>query len=804
MQFSLFDKRPLFDKVTLERRRSEWRTAAIEGLSVASRALEAFVREVRVKRRGTSKETALEQAFNAAFFVELLGYTLYPGAEGAWTAWPKPPSAATRLVGEPDVILGSVTPDGFDINAVVELKKPDASLDAPQASYGNRTPVEQAFGYARKLTNCRWVIVSNMRLVRLYSIETPDAYHEIDLWSDGVDGLAPATEAYQLLSYANLVEHGFDSGTARLLATAQTEQASFRDGFYTLYSQIRADLLDALEAWSDGSHSREELVSGVQRLLDRLLFIYFCEDHPDRLLRNDLVKGVVTRAVQQPGSSETKAFDALKQLFRDLDVGAQTEFWQVPRYNGEELFKPHGLVDMAELPDSLHAKRFVWMSPTNVKSKRTVEGVYGLHIFDFWRELDRDLLGNLFERSLGDLTALSHGGRPDARAAFGVFYTAGRLAHFAAQSAVHAMLDADVELTALLSSIGTLKDSQQLEVVGKIVDRLKGYRVADLACGSGVFLTAALEALLTPYRKALEALRVGAMETDLILSHRQAEVLKEAIYGEDLLPQAVELAKLALWLTAARRNEPSADLSNNFVAGDTLQSENLGALLDSAGRSFDLIVGNPPWGAEIDRTRAAELAADAGLPVRDGLDSWEVFLCVVISALKDGGRFALVLPDTIFSANKQETRAWLLRMAKLEKFYSLGPEWFTSSVRMGTVFVQGVKTSEVTGPVRTLLLAGSERQEAQQGRRPLEQSRADRFQPYASGEDVRSPTKPNPSPCVYRGPRSDRSDGGTLTPLKRTDVPCSRGRNERGGTALALCGLQPLHGTRREGERRRI
>jgi len=59
-----------------------------------------------------------------------------------------------------------------------------------------------------------------------------------------------------------------------------------------------------------------------------LLFIFFCEDHPDRLLNHDLVKGVVERAVLMPGRSHTKAYDALKQLFHDLDTGVEAGAWR--------------------------------------------------------------------------------------------------------------------------------------------------------------------------------------------------------------------------------------------------------------------------------------------------------------------------------------------------------------------------------------------------------------------------------------------------------------------------------------------
>jgi hypothetical protein len=393
LQFSLFGKHPLFDETTIQRRRNEWRQIPIPGLAQSSEALQTFSSELRKRAIKAQKETSLEQKFNDAFFVDLLGYHLYPGLENHWTAWPKPSTSITHLPGEPDLLLGISRDEEFETVAVVELKKPGTPLDAPQPSYDNRTPVEQAFSYGRKIATCRWIIVSDMQFVRLYSIETMDAYHEIDLWAvapHGEDERHTVAEAVHLLSFENLVEHGADSPTSRLLLTVREEQAFFRDGFYKVYSDIRADLLEALEQWSAGRHDRGTLVLAVQRLLDRLLFIYFCEDHPDRLLRHRLLEEMVEGAVKQPGPSATKAYDSVKQLFRDLDTGVTTQYWSVPKYNGE-LFKPHHIVDELLIDDSLHIKRYSWKSPRD-KSNRSVNGIFGLHVFDFWRELDRDLL----------------------------------------------------------------------------------------------------------------------------------------------------------------------------------------------------------------------------------------------------------------------------------------------------------------------------------------------------------------------------------------------------------------------------
>jgi hypothetical protein len=357
-----------------------------------------------------TKETSLEQEFNRAFLVNLLGYQLYPGIEGSWSAWPKPPTTLTRLDGEPDLILGSFDSDQLlEPLAVVELKRPGAGFDSPQPSYRNRTPVEQAFDYAVGLPSCRWVIVSDMRLLRLYSVDSKEEYHEFDLQLVLPEGQGENLlhEAYRRLAYENLIAGGVDSPTGRLLAAVRSQRNYFRDSFYAIYAEIRASLLAAVEAAVGTRYTRSQQVLAVQRLLDRLLFIFFCEDHPDRLLQKNLLKDLTDRAIRTPGSSRTKVYDHVKMLFRDLDLGADTEYWKVPRYNGE-LFKDHELIDHFDLPDQLYSKRFTWQGSD--ATQLTVRGVYGLDVFDFWRALDRDLLGNLFERSIGDLEALAHGG----------------------------------------------------------------------------------------------------------------------------------------------------------------------------------------------------------------------------------------------------------------------------------------------------------------------------------------------------------------------------------------------------------
>lgn len=68
-----------------------------------------------------------------------------------------------------------------DIRVVIELKDDKKTLDKPQ-NKDNRTPVEQAFGYASNVgSKCEWVIISNFRKTRLYRFGNESKYHEFYL-----------------------------------------------------------------------------------------------------------------------------------------------------------------------------------------------------------------------------------------------------------------------------------------------------------------------------------------------------------------------------------------------------------------------------------------------------------------------------------------------------------------------------------------------------------------------------------------------------------------------------------------------
>ena len=129
--------------------------------------------------------------------------------------------------------------------------------------------------------------------------------------------------------------------------------------------------------------------------------------------------------------------------------------------------------------------------------------------------------------------------------------------------------------------------------------------VADIACGSGAFLVAAVRYLTNAYLAAT----VTACDPDprTVTSVRML-VIEHRVWGADLNPWSVDLARLAVSLLAPGHSTPGLD--GHLLAGDSLigtldaddpdiaaVDEAFGARrpIHWAGRRFDAVIGNPPF-----------------------------------------------------------------------------------------------------------------------------------------------------------------------------------------------------------------
>ena len=158
------------------------------------------------------------------------------------------------------------------------------------------------------------------------------------------------------------------------------------------------------------------------------------------------------------------------------------------------------------------------------------------------------------------------------RAATGAHYTPPQLALEIATGA----------LEPLVYFPGPLQTADRSEWKLRPSRHLLGLRVADIAMGSGAFLVSACRYLADCVVTAeadegdLDAERwVGAgeqadAEVPPVLLEARRRVVERCLYGVDVNPLAIDMAKLSLWLLTMDRERPFDFLDGRLVAGDSL------------------------------------------------------------------------------------------------------------------------------------------------------------------------------------------------------------------------------------------
>lgn len=96
---------------------------------------------------------------------------------------------------------------------------------------------------------------------------------------------------------------------------------------------------------------------------------------------------------------------------------------------------------------------------------------------------------------------------------------------------------------------------------------LLSIKVCDPACGSGAFLIAACNKLGRELAKIRSGEELPAFEEE---QEARRDVLLHCIYGVDINPMAVELARVSLWINAAVRNKPLNFLDHHIKCGNSL------------------------------------------------------------------------------------------------------------------------------------------------------------------------------------------------------------------------------------------
>ena len=218
---------------------------------------------------------------------------------------------------------------------------------------------------------------------------------------------------------------------------------------------------------------------------------------------------------------------------------------------------------------------------------------------------------------------------------------------------------------------------------GKTPDEIKQLRIADIACGSGVFLVEIFQYLvdcITNWylRNNPNHLMEKENGEKSIPFSEKKEILVSSIYGVDIDPHAVETAKFSLLVKLLEKEtEPSIsdevpalpDLTNNIRHGNSLieradiKRSTLNKVLAivpfdwsgiNSGDKFDIIIGNPPYVKTEDMRKLAtkyeyEIYLDKYKSAYKQFDKYYLFMERAMGLLKQTGKLCYIVPNKFFT-----------------------------------------------------------------------------------------------------------------------------------------------------------
>lgn len=457
---------------------------------------------------------------------------------------------------------------------VCDAKRFDRPLDRRRVSGAlSEDPVAQIIHYIA-VTRRRWGVLTNGRLWRLYAAEgdmVEGACLEVDLCAllDARDpeafryfaALFSATAFVPGSDGRSLLDRALDGSRAQAVAVGE----QLRRQVFAAVPLVAEGLL------GDDERTEPALVAAFDNALVVLYRLLFCLHAEDReLLPVDSVHYRAYSLLQQRtelardfstgrmfSSRSDDKFNDLRALFRIVDSGDPA--LGVNEYNGG-LFSAlaHPWLHGRTVPDSLM-----------VTALDLLYRVGGEQVD--YRDLSVRHLGTIFEQLLAYSLTEGEDGRLRLAAAGGRKRTG---AYFTPEHIV----DDIVERT-LAGPFDERSAWAARAPKAEALDELLDLHVLDPAMGSGHFLVGAAAYL------ARRIANDPSYDGDLSLVELQGLVAERCLYGVDVNPMAVEVARLSLWLCTVRDDRPLRFLGN-LRTGNTLVSAELRALLDGGADLF--------------------------------------------------------------------------------------------------------------------------------------------------------------------------------------------------------------------------
>jgi hypothetical protein len=626
------------------------------------------------------KETSAEAAFIEEFFRATWSYVQSgQNDKEEYTLYPKFAVAGAGAGGGPgeaDLAVGLFS-RGVSVaipQILCEFKDIRSSLDAPQKRKGNsRSPVKQCIDYlsasrrgffGNEAILPTWAIVTDMNEFRLYwydrapqqylsfVIRPTELFQGTALLGEGEAARYERFLFWKVFHRDTLLTPGGRPPLAQLIADQWVRERELESTFYADYRAFRERLFAALvENNPRFPGTKGRLVRLAQKVLDRCIFVFFCEDMGRALLFPPQLLREVLRQESRDAYYDAKGnniWQRLLRLFAAMNEGSVFGPHRINKFNGG-LFAPDPELEGLHIPNDIFCQpgqgqneaglytfkqTLLYLSASYNYAARWSQGVARAHAGGATNgaEIENDAsekslglytLGRIFEQSITELEILEAKAdgllslnEASQRKRDGVYYTPEWVVERIVEEALGARL-ADLKAESGWPR-NKLPNKEQIEAYA---DQLKQITVLDPACGSGAFLITALRFLIDAWHE-LELLRraesgkIGPQDDQLLIR----DILRSNLYGVDINPASVEIARLALWLHTARGDKPLSSLEhtvrdgNSLIGQDFYKGQTSLNLYDATQKErvntfdweaafpevfdrggFDVVVGNPPY-----------------------------------------------------------------------------------------------------------------------------------------------------------------------------------------------------------------
>jgi len=348
----------------------------------------------------------------------------------------------------------------------------------------------------------------------------------------------------------------------------------------------------------------------VQKFIDRLIFICFCED---KELHESHLQGLIRDKRERFNSKPGWLLEKIQHLFGEYR-----------RIYDSDLF------------DKNECDTFVIEDEIVLEILSGLREPKGRAAYDF-KSIEADILGKTYENFIGHVQTGKKRFKEKEdigkRKKEGIYYTPKYIVDYIVNNTVREYIK------------------------GKSFEEIKKVKILDPACGSGSFLRVAFDVLVEECERSLKR---------KLTYEEKMELLLNCIYGVDLDPRAVEIAKFNLSLKLAERGKHLPVLRENIRLGNSLiddkniagwnffvWEEEFKEIMNNGG--FDVVVGNPPYvKARDSKNPTSRKYMETCGQYETLYKMWDLYIAFVeksIKLLKPNGCFSMIIPDTIGEAD---------------------------------------------------------------------------------------------------------------------------------------------------------